>query len=151
MLGALTLRLNAAQILSFAVGPQASPGSPGKTQKSGAQNTATAAESSLAVQMAADVLDSEWEDEEDDIMGQYSDAEWARRAKVGRLYQVPLDRFSTCCHRQTSESDVMTLRSLSQHLRNCVSASPRLVCHASPVLLQHCVMMNSKACCDELA
>lgn len=82
LLGALTLRLNAAQILSFAVGPQASPGSPGKTQKSGAQNTATAAESSLAVQMAADVLDSEWEDEEDDIMGQYSDAEWARRAKI---------------------------------------------------------------------
>lgn len=93
LLGALALRLNAAQILSFAVGPQASPGSPGKTQKSGAQNTATAAESSLAVQMAADVLDSEWEDEEDDIMGQYSDAEWARRAKIieSEPCQVPLD------------------------------------------------------------
>ncbi len=76
--------MDAAQALTRAISPNTSSGS--LTPSSGAQSQLTAAESSLSTQTVQDVTVSEWEDEEDENvpnpMFQYSDAEWALRAKV---------------------------------------------------------------------
>ena len=83
-LGVLALGMNAVQTLARAVSSQALLGASQHTQSSAGQSQLMDRESSAATH---DVTKSAWEEEEEDLpkrflVEQYSDAEWARRAKV---------------------------------------------------------------------